>query len=89
MPFKETLGWDRDRSSTTPNIRTTQDICRGDGSTLLKKYFMITFEKIRWKNFCLQGMDIEIEFNRSPTTLVVGENGSGKSTMLDVCFVIQ
>ncbi len=49
---------------------------------------MITFEKIRWKNFLSTGNSFtEIEFNRSPSTLVVGENGSGKSTMLDaVCF---
>ena len=49
---------------------------------------MITFEKIRWKNFLSTGNSFtEIQFNRSPSTLVVGENGSGKSTMLDaVCF---
>ena len=51
---------------------------------------MITFEKIRWKNFLSTGNSFtEIEFNRSPSTLVVGENGSGKSTMLDaVCFAL-
>ena len=51
---------------------------------------MITFEKIRWKNFLSTGNTFtEIEFNRSPSTLVVGENGSGKSTMLDaVCFAL-
>tara|TARA_B100000900_G_scaffold415712_1_gene446802 strand:- start:1728 stop:3398 length:1671 start_codon:yes stop_codon:yes gene_type:complete len=51
---------------------------------------MILFEKIRWKNFLSTGNSFtEIEFNRSPSTLVVGENGSGKSTMLDaVCFAL-
>ena len=49
---------------------------------------MITFEKIRWKNFLSTGNSFtEIEFNRSPSTLVVGENGSGKSTMLDACLL--
>ena len=49
---------------------------------------MITFEKIKWKNFLSTGNNFtEVEFNRSPSTLIVGENGSGKSTILDaVCF---
>ena len=45
---------------------------------------MIIFKKIRWKNFLSTGdMFTEINLTESPTTLIVGENGSGKSTMLD------
>ena len=49
---------------------------------------MITFKKIRYKNFLSTGQQfIEIELDTSPTTLVVGNNGAGKSTMLDaMCF---
>ena len=49
---------------------------------------MITFKKIRYKNFLSTGQQfIEIELDKSPTTLVIGENGAGKSTLLDaLCF---
>ena len=49
---------------------------------------MITFKKIRYKNFLSTGQQfIEIDLDSSPTTLVVGNNGAGKSTMLDaMCF---
>lgn len=49
---------------------------------------MIIFKKIRWRNFLSTGnVFTEIWLDRSPNTLVVGENGSGKSTMLDaICF---
>ena len=49
---------------------------------------MIVFEKLRWKNFLSTGNSFtEIDFLRQPTTLIVGENGSGKSTCLDaLCF---
>lgn len=49
---------------------------------------MIHFKKIRWKNFLSTGDRFtEIFFDKSPTTLIIGENGSGKSTMLDaLCF---
>ena len=51
---------------------------------------MITFEKIRWKNFLSTGDQwTEIILNKSSTTLVVGTNGAGKSTMLDaLCFAL-
>ncbi len=49
---------------------------------------MIYFKTIRWKNLLSTGNTFtEIYLNRSPSTLIVGENGGGKSTMLDaLCF---
>jgi DNA repair exonuclease SbcCD ATPase subunit len=49
---------------------------------------MIVFKKIRYKNFLSTGQHfIEIDLNKSNATLVIGENGAGKSTMLDaLCF---
>ena len=45
---------------------------------------MITFEKICWKNFLSTGNHYsEIQFNTHATTLIVGTNGAGKSTVLD------
>ena len=45
---------------------------------------MIYFKNIRWKNFLSTGNAwTEIDFDKSPSTLIVGENGSGKSTLLD------
>ena len=51
---------------------------------------MITFENIRWKNFLSTGDQwTEIDFCESPSTLIVGSNGAGKSTMLDaLCFAL-
>ena len=49
---------------------------------------MITFQKIKWKNFLSTGNQFtEINFQKSDTTLIVGTNGAGKSTVLDaLCF---
>ena len=49
---------------------------------------MITFQKVRWKNFLSTGNSFtEIDFQRSQNTLIVGHNGAGKSTILDaLCF---
>ena len=45
---------------------------------------MIHFKNIRWKNLLSTGNAwTEIQFDKSPSTLIIGENGSGKSTMLD------
>ena len=49
---------------------------------------MIVFKKVRYKNFLSTGQQfIEIDLDKAPTTLVIGDNGSGKSTILDaMCF---
>ncbi|NWJ57749.1 AAA family ATPase [Marine Group I thaumarchaeote] len=49
---------------------------------------MIYFKDIRWKNLLSTGNQFtEVQLNKSSTTLIVGENGSGKSTVLDaLCF---
>ena len=45
---------------------------------------MILFEKIRWKNFLSTGNQyIEVNLDKDSTTLIVGTNGAGKSTVLD------
>ena len=45
---------------------------------------MITFKNVRWKNFLSTGDKFtDISLDRSPSTLIVGQNGAGKSTMLD------
>ena len=45
---------------------------------------MIHFNNIRWKNLLSTGNQfIEIQLDKNPTTLIIGENGSGKSTILD------
>jgi len=45
---------------------------------------MILFKKIKFKNFLSTGNQFnEIEFDKSNTTLIVGTNGAGKSTVLD------
>ena len=51
---------------------------------------MIKFEKVRWKNFLSTGNQFtEIDLNRNETTLIIGENGAGKSTVLDaLCFAL-
>ena len=51
---------------------------------------MIKFKVIRWKNFLSTGAQFtEVKFDKSPTTLIVGENGAGKSTILDaLCFAL-
>ena len=45
---------------------------------------MIHFKSCKWQNFLSTGNDpIEINLEKSPTTLIVGQNGAGKSTLLD------
>ena len=49
---------------------------------------MIHFKYVRWRNFLSTGNNFtEIQLDRSSTTLIIGENGAGKSTILDaLCF---
>ena len=49
---------------------------------------MIIFKTVRWKNFLSTGNNFtEIELNKDSTNLIIGENGAGKSTILDaLCF---
>ena len=51
---------------------------------------MIFFKKIRWRNFLSTGNKFtEIEITKAPTNLIIGQNGAGKSTILDaLCFVL-
>ena len=51
---------------------------------------MILFRKLRWKNLLSTGnLFTELNLNNESTTLIVGTNGSGKSTMLDaLCFCL-
>ena len=49
---------------------------------------MIIFESIEWKNFLSTGNSAnKVLLNKSSTTLIIGKNGEGKSTILDaLCF---
>jgi DNA repair exonuclease SbcCD ATPase subunit len=51
---------------------------------------LIIFRKLRWKNLLSTGnIFTEIELDKENTTLIVGENGAGKSTILDaLSFVL-
>ncbi len=51
---------------------------------------MIKFKTIRWANFLSTGSQFtEVYLDKSTTTLIVGENGAGKSTILDaICFAL-
>ena len=51
---------------------------------------MITFKKIKWKNFLSTGNNwTEMDFQKNQTNLIVGTNGAGKSTVLDaLTFVL-
>ena len=51
---------------------------------------MILFEKISWKNFLSTGNHmITVNLDENSTTLIIGSNGTGKSTILDaLTFVL-
>ena len=51
---------------------------------------MILFEKISWKNFLSTGNHkITINLNENSTTLIIGSNGTGKSTILDALTFVS
>lgn len=49
---------------------------------------MIVFKSVSWKNFLSTGNSAnKVLLNKSQTTLIIGKNGEGKSTILDaLCF---
>ena len=51
---------------------------------------MILFQKIRWRNLLSTGNQFtEVNLNKDQTTLIIGTNGAGKSTILDaLTFVL-
>ena len=51
---------------------------------------MIVFKSIEWKNFLSTGNTAnKVLLNKSQTTLIIGKNGEGKSTILDaLCFAL-
>ena len=51
---------------------------------------MINFQYVKWRNFLSTGNQFtKVELNRSTTTLLVGANGHGKSTIVDaICFAL-
>ena len=51
---------------------------------------MIVFKSIEWCNFLSTGNSSnKVLLNKSPTTLIIGKNGEGKSTILDaLCFAL-
>jgi len=51
---------------------------------------MILFQKIKWKNLLSTGNQYtEVSLNKDQTTLIIGTNGAGKSTILDaLTFVL-
>jgi len=54
----------------------------------VEEIVILYFKTIRWRNFLSTGnVFTEIQLDRSPSTVIVGENGAGKSTILDaICF---
>ena len=49
---------------------------------------MIEFNTIKWKNFLSTGNNFtEVQLDKTSSTLILGANGAGKSTILDaLCF---
>ena len=50
---------------------------------------MILFKKLRWMNLLSTGNQFtEVLLNKSKSTLILGDNGAGKSTILDALFYV-
>ena len=51
---------------------------------------MINFKYVKWKNFLATGnISSTVRLDKNTTTLIIGDNGAGKSTVLDaLCFVL-
>jgi DNA repair exonuclease SbcCD ATPase subunit len=51
---------------------------------------VIVFERVRYKNFLATGdVSIELALNENASTLIIGKNGAGKSTMTEaLCFAL-
>ena len=51
---------------------------------------MIHFRYVKWRNFLATGnLPSTVQLDKNQTTLVIGDNGAGKSTVLDaLCFVL-
>jgi len=49
---------------------------------------VIVFQNVRWKNLLSTGNSFtEVQLNKASNTLIIGDNGAGKSTILDaLCF---
>ena len=49
---------------------------------------MIVFQNVRWKNLLSTGNSFtDVQLNKASNTLIIGDNGAGKSTILDaLCF---
>ena len=48
------------------------------------------FKSCKWKNFLSTGDAFtEIKLNKSPTTLIVGQNGTGKTNLLDALHYLS
>ena len=51
---------------------------------MIRRRLIIKFHSVQFKNFLSTGNAFtKIELDKNPTTLIVGANGAGKSTMLD------
>ena len=51
---------------------------------------MILFKTLRWKNLLSTGNHFtELKLNSNTNTLVVGTNGSGKSTMMKIIMGLE
>lgn len=51
---------------------------------------MVVFKKLRWRNFLSTGNRFtEMDLNVSPSTLIVGKNGSGKCVCINTVIKLR